>query len=200
MPWRCAKLRHNVANCPVSKASTLSPGDSVLRIAASQAPVPDDGKIATGPEHLKTRFKPVMTALLMAGNSGPRWSMSGWSIARRTRSGRLVGPGIFKRGRPLRNAMTNAPPSKEARNLPGFARQPQGPVAARLPCTAAQRAAAPTLPGRRPLLEHRDFWIEPERPHRRAEDQQARSDDERRHPRAELDQDAEDQRRQRATD
>jgi len=33
----------STANCPVSTISTLSPGDSVLTIAASQAPVPDDG-------------------------------------------------------------------------------------------------------------------------------------------------------------
>ena len=34
---------HKVAKCPVSKASTRSPGDSVLTSAASQAPVPDEG-------------------------------------------------------------------------------------------------------------------------------------------------------------
>ena len=38
-----AMPRHSVANWPVSAISTLSPGDSVLTIAASQAPVPDDG-------------------------------------------------------------------------------------------------------------------------------------------------------------
>src|SRR5436190_13176788 len=38
-----AMPRHSRANCPVSAISTLSPGDNVLTIAASQAPVPDDG-------------------------------------------------------------------------------------------------------------------------------------------------------------
>ena len=33
--------RHRVAKWPVSTIRTLSPGDSVLTIAASQAPVPD---------------------------------------------------------------------------------------------------------------------------------------------------------------
>ena len=36
-----AMPRHNTANWPVSAISTLSPGDSTLTIAASQAPVPD---------------------------------------------------------------------------------------------------------------------------------------------------------------
>src|ERR1700716_3347413 len=34
---------HSTANWPVSAIRTLSPGDSVLTIAASHAPVPDDG-------------------------------------------------------------------------------------------------------------------------------------------------------------
>ena len=47
------------ANSPISNASTRSPGDSVLTSAASHAPVPDAGKITTGPEVWKMRFKPV---------------------------------------------------------------------------------------------------------------------------------------------
>jgi hypothetical protein len=42
-PSRSAIARHSVAKWPVSKASTRSPGESVLTSAASQAPVPDDG-------------------------------------------------------------------------------------------------------------------------------------------------------------
>ena len=42
-PSRSAIARHSVAKWPVSKASTRSPGDSVLTSAASHAPVPDDG-------------------------------------------------------------------------------------------------------------------------------------------------------------
>src|SRR6202166_5103870 len=38
-----AMPRHSTANWPVSAISTLSSGDSTLTIAASQAPVPDDG-------------------------------------------------------------------------------------------------------------------------------------------------------------
>src|ERR1700733_2079921 len=34
---------HSTANWPVSASSTVSPGDSALTIAASQAPVPEDG-------------------------------------------------------------------------------------------------------------------------------------------------------------
>jgi hypothetical protein len=34
-------------------------------------------------------------------NSGPRWSIVGRSMARRIRSGTLVGPGICKKWRPL---------------------------------------------------------------------------------------------------
>jgi hypothetical protein len=50
MPKRRAMLCHSVAKWPVSTINTLSPDDSVLTIAASQAPVPDDGNITTGPE------------------------------------------------------------------------------------------------------------------------------------------------------
>ncbi len=39
---------HSTANWPVSTISTRSPGESVLTRAASQAPVPDDGKMMTG--------------------------------------------------------------------------------------------------------------------------------------------------------
>ena len=42
-PSRSAMPCHSVAKWPVSKASTRSPGDSVLTSAASHAPVPDDG-------------------------------------------------------------------------------------------------------------------------------------------------------------
>ena len=40
----CATSAQSRANSPISNASTLSPGDSVLTSAASHAPVPDDGK------------------------------------------------------------------------------------------------------------------------------------------------------------
>ena len=44
-PQLSAIAVHSAANWPVSAISTLSPGDSVLTIAASQAPVPEAGKI-----------------------------------------------------------------------------------------------------------------------------------------------------------
>src|SRR6478752_10547958 len=58
IPQRAAMLRHSVAKWPVSTIRTLSPGDSVLTIAASHAPVPDDGKIITGPEVWKIFWQP----------------------------------------------------------------------------------------------------------------------------------------------
>ena len=60
MPQRAAICRHSVAKWPVSTISTLSPGDSVLTIAASQAPVPEDGKHdhrALGLEDLLAAFE-----------------------------------------------------------------------------------------------------------------------------------------------
>ena len=42
-PSFCAISFHSVANQPVRHISTVSPGDSVLVRAASQAPVPDAG-------------------------------------------------------------------------------------------------------------------------------------------------------------
>src|SRR5205809_823198 len=49
---------------------------------------------------LKTRFIPARTALPRSANSGPRWSIVGKSIARSTRSGTFVGPGICRKCRP----------------------------------------------------------------------------------------------------
>ncbi len=43
IPCFFAMTCHRLAKWPVSNASTLSPGDSVLSSAASHAPVPDDG-------------------------------------------------------------------------------------------------------------------------------------------------------------
>src|SRR6266704_1749545 len=100
MPKRPAICRHNVAKWPVSTIRTLSPGDSVLTIAASQAPVPDEGKMTTGPAVLKIFWQPSNTALPSSANCRLRWSMTGMSMARRTRSGTGLGPGICKKWRP----------------------------------------------------------------------------------------------------
>src|SRR6266851_7512806 len=101
-----AMAAHSTAKWPVSNASTLSPGESVLTREASHAPVPDDGKIATGrcvPARLRT---PPSTSRARRAKSGPRWSIVGAAIARSTRSGTFVGPGIWRKCRPLWYAMT----------------------------------------------------------------------------------------------
>ena len=57
----------------------------------------DDG--AAG---LEDRPSPSSTSWPSAAKSGPRWSIVGASMARRTRSGTFVGPGICRKWRPLR--------------------------------------------------------------------------------------------------
>src|SRR5262249_30819067 len=54
----------------------------------------------TGLVVLKMVLTPSSTRLASAWNSGPRWSMMGVSIARRTRSGSGDGPGICRKWRP----------------------------------------------------------------------------------------------------
>ena len=59
-PSRPASWAHSAAKCPVSAISTASPGDRVLTRAASQAPVPDEGKMTTGSSVPKTRLISVL--------------------------------------------------------------------------------------------------------------------------------------------
>ena len=81
-------------NIPNRAASTLSPGESVLESEASQAPVPLAGKMNAWPVV-------VLKIFLRSWNSGPaspgksdeRWSSMARCMARRIRSGTLVGPG-----------------------------------------------------------------------------------------------------------
>src|SRR6266511_6342481 len=54
----------------------------------------------TGLVVLKMVLMPYRQRLASLANSGPRWSMIGVSIARNTRSGSGVGPGICKKWRP----------------------------------------------------------------------------------------------------
>jgi hypothetical protein len=68
MPQRPAICRHRVAKWPVSTISTLSPADRVLTMAASQAPVPEDGNTMTGPLVLNTFWQPSNTALPSSAN------------------------------------------------------------------------------------------------------------------------------------
>src|SRR6185312_10240423 len=52
-----------------------------------------------------TRCMAASTAWPTSANSGPRWSMVGMSMARSTRSGTLVGPGICRKCLPLCTVM-----------------------------------------------------------------------------------------------
>src|ERR671924_2233758 len=52
-----------------------------------------------------TRCMAASTAKPTSANSGPRWSMVGISMARRTRSGTLVGPGICRKCLPVCTVM-----------------------------------------------------------------------------------------------
>src|SRR5215207_6453632 len=52
-----------------------------------------------------TRCMAASTAWPTSANSGPRWSMVGMSIARSTRSGTLVGPGICRKCLPVCTVM-----------------------------------------------------------------------------------------------
>src|ERR1043166_16925 len=54
----------------------------------------------TGPAQRKIVLMPSSTRLPSLPNSGPRWSITGMSIARRMRSGTGVGPGICRKWRP----------------------------------------------------------------------------------------------------
>src|SRR5829696_6486064 len=58
--------------------------------------------MTTGPAVLNTFCIPSMTSRPSAAKSGPRWSIVGASMARSTRSGTLVGPGICRKWRPGR--------------------------------------------------------------------------------------------------
>ena len=104
-PRRSATSAHFPAKKPRSKARTRSPGASVFTSAASHAPVAEEGKTKTVPSVLKTGFRSSSTARVSSANSGPRWSMTARSMARRTRSGTLVGPGSWRKCRPLRVVM-----------------------------------------------------------------------------------------------
>ena len=59
----------------------------------------------TGLAVLKTVLMPESTFSPSALNSGPRWSITGMSMARRMRSGTGVGPGICRKWRPARRGV-----------------------------------------------------------------------------------------------
>src|ERR1700733_10855407 len=88
-------------NCPKRDARTLSPGFRQLVSAASQQPVPDDGKrMGLAEVVLNTGFKASKQARVRSGVVRERWSTIATAMARRTRSGTLVGPGTNRKLRP----------------------------------------------------------------------------------------------------
>jgi hypothetical protein len=67
-PWRWHRSIQRWLNMPNRAASTVSPGDSVLVIAASQPPVPVDGRMITSPASIfSTRFTPATAGVEHAG-------------------------------------------------------------------------------------------------------------------------------------
>src|ERR1700751_4499131 len=110
---------HRWLNWPKRAASTLSPGDRVLVSEASQAPVPEEGKMNTCPlAVLKTFLRSCSTLVESSGNFEERWSSIATIIARCTRSGTLVGPGTNRKFRPAVRDITD---SSRRSNLSGDA-------------------------------------------------------------------------------
>ncbi len=62
---------HSMAKWPVSNISTLSPGDKLFTNDASQAPVPDDGKITTSPAVWKIDLSPSRMDSVSCGEFRP---------------------------------------------------------------------------------------------------------------------------------
>ena len=86
---------HSSENWPKRLIRTLSPRFSVLEIADSQAPEPDEGNRNTRPLlSLNAFLTSSNSGKVNLGNSGERMSSMRMSIAERTASGTLVGPGM----------------------------------------------------------------------------------------------------------
>src|SRR5215467_11004276 len=93
------------------------------------------------------RCMPAITAKPISANSGPRWSMVGMSMARSTRSGTLVGPGICRKCLPLCTVMGVLPGlalASRAARIPLF-----GGLVPRLVGAANALAAGLALPSRK---------------------------------------------------
>ena len=109
-PSRSAMSIHRWLNWPKREASNLSPGESVLVSAASQAPVPEEGKMKAWPfSVLNTFFRSSSTLRDRSGKRDERWSSIATIIARCTRSGTLVGPGTKRKLRPVAPRMIVLP-------------------------------------------------------------------------------------------
>ena len=86
---------HLWENMPWRQASTVSPGDRVFEIAASQPAVPVAGNRMTSPVRvLRMSFTPANSGLNILPKVAERWSIVGMLTAWRRRSGMLVGPGM----------------------------------------------------------------------------------------------------------
>src|SRR3982751_4624209 len=92
----------------------------------------------TGWRVWKMRFTPSSTSLPRTWKSGPRWSMVGRSIARRMRSGTLVGPGICRKWRPAGMGELLGSASVCCHNAAAAARWVSTPVKAPMTTPAVQ--------------------------------------------------------------
>jgi hypothetical protein len=94
-PWRWHMSIQRWLNMPLRAASTVSPGDSVLVIAASQPPVPVAGKMKTSAvSDFRILPHAVPRGMQDLGEGDDRWSIVGMSQALRRVSGMFVGPGM----------------------------------------------------------------------------------------------------------
>ena len=69
--WR-AILIHSFENWPLSNIKMPSPGDRVLTIAASPAPLPDDGRMKTSWSVRKTFFRSASRPSVSSAKDAPR--------------------------------------------------------------------------------------------------------------------------------
>src|SRR5262245_46161172 len=97
-PYTSAIFANRSPNAPIVTASTGSPGDSVLTIAASSPPVPAQVRRMTSWRVPKEGFIASGTRPRSALNSSPRWLTIWRPPASRTEGGRAVGPGIRRLG------------------------------------------------------------------------------------------------------
>src|ERR1700744_15429 len=67
-----------------------------------------------------TRCIAASTPKPSSANSGPRWSMVGISIARSTRSGTLVGPGIWRKCLPVCTVILRGPSRQSLLGAPDY--------------------------------------------------------------------------------
>jgi hypothetical protein len=81
-------------NEPMLTASTRSPGDRVLTMAASMAPDPEPVSRKTSPLAPISSRMPDEISWSISANSGPRWLIICADCASRTDGGRGVGPGV----------------------------------------------------------------------------------------------------------